>query len=99
MVMVSGLLLELVLSALTQRFGQKGFLVIWIGYCALVLIFPRMIDAYQSGSTSILAKIGGAILTAITTIPLKGWIAIGVVIVLALLAFVVNTFRKAEVKL
>ena len=92
-------LLDMVLSALTQRFGQKGFLVIWIAYCALVLVFPRMIDAYQSGSTSVLARMGGAIITAITTIPVKGWIAIGVVIVLALLVFVIDTFRKAEVKL
>lgn len=91
--------LELVLSALMQRFGSRGFLVIWFAYCGLFLLLPRMVDAYQSGSTSILAKIGGAILTAIITIPVKGWIAIGVIFVLALLTFVVDTFRKAEVKL
>ena len=98
-VVAGTVLLELVLSALMQRFGNKGLLVIWGAYCVLVLLFPRMIDAYRSGSTSILAKIGGAIITAITTIPAKGWIAIGAVFVLALLVFVVDTFRKAEVKL
>ena len=98
-IVAGSVLLELVMSALMQRFGTKGFLVIWLGCCGLFMILPRMIDAYQSGSTSILAKIGSFILTAITTIPVKGWIAIGVLFVLALLAFVVNTFRKAEVKM
>ncbi|MBR2895666.1 MAG: hypothetical protein IKC03_08430 [Oscillospiraceae bacterium] len=98
-IVAGAVLLELVMSALMQRFGSKGFLVIWLGCCGLFMILPRMIDAYQSGSNSVLAKIGGSILTAITTIPVKGWIAIGVVFVLALLVFVVDTFRKAEVKM
>jgi len=95
----AAVLLDLVMSALTLRFGTKGFLVIWLGFCGCFMVLPRMVDAYESGSTSILARIGGAILTAIITIPVKGWIAIGIAFVLALLSFVVDTFRKAEVKL
>lgn len=90
--------LDLVMSALMQRFGSRGFLSIWLLFCGLFMILPRMIDAYQSGSTSILARTGGFILTAIITIPVKGWIAIGIIFVLALLVFAVNTFRKAEVR-
>lgn len=90
--------LELVMSALMQRFGSRGFLSIWLLFCGLFMILPRMIDAYQSGSTSIFARIGGFILTAITTIPVKCWIAIGIILVLALIVFAVDTFRKAEVR-
>ena len=90
--------LDLVMSALMQRFGNRGFLSIWLIFCGLFMILPRMIDAYQSGSASILARIGGFILAAITTIPVTGWIAIGVIFVLALIVFSVDTFRKAEVR-
>lgn len=95
----STVVLDLVMSALMQRFGNRGFLSIWLIFCGLFMVLPRMIDAYQSGSTSLLARIGGFILTAITTIPVKGWIAIGIIFVLALIGFSVNTFRKAEVRI
>lgn len=91
--------LDLTMSAMMQRFGTKGFLGIWLGFCALFMILPRGIDAYQSGSTSILAKIGGFFLNALVTVPGKVWIAIGVAFALALITFAVLTFRKAEAKL
>ena len=90
--------LDLTMSAMMQRFGTKGFLVIWFCFCGSFMILPRMIEAYNEGSTSILARIGGFILDAITTIPAKGWIAIGIAIALALIVFAVDTFRKAEAK-
>lgn len=92
-------LLDLVMSALMQRFDTKGFLTVWLGGCFTFMLLPRLVDAYQSGSTSLLARIGGFLLTAVTTISVKLWIAIGIILVLALLIFAVNTFRKAEVKL
>ena len=91
--------LDLTMSAMMQRFGTKGFLGIWLGFCALFMILPRGIDAYQSGSTSLLAKVGECFMNAIVTIPGKGWIAIGVAFALALVTFAVLTFRKAEAKL
>ena len=91
--------LDLVMSAIMQRFGTKGFLMIWLGFCGCFMILPRMIHAYENGSTSVLAKIGSFILTAITTISGKGWIAIGIAFALALITFAVLTFRKAEAKL
>lgn len=91
--------LDLVMSALMQRFGTKGFLVAWFIFCAGFMILPRLVDAHQSGSTSILARLGGALMTAIVTIPVKGWIAIGIAFVLGLVAFSVDTFRKAEASL
>lgn len=92
-------LLDLVTSALMQRFGTTGYLTIWFTFCAVFMVLPRMADAYQSGSTSLLARIGGVILTAVQTVPVKGWIAIGVVFALGLIAFAVNTFRKADVRM
>lgn len=91
--------LDLTMSAMMQRFGTKGFLGIWLGFCALFMILPRGIDAYRSGSTSLLAKVGECFMNAIVTIPDKGWIAIGVAFALALVTFAVLTFRKAEAKL
>lgn len=91
--------LDLTMSAMMQRFGTKGFLGIWLGFCALFMILPRGIDAYRSGSTSLLAKMGECFMNAIVTIPGKGWIAIGVAFALALVTFAVLTFRKAEAKL
>lgn len=91
--------MDLVISAMMQRFGAKGFLVMWFCFCGLFMVLPRMAEAYESGSSSILARIGGFILTAIKTVPVKGWIAIGIAFVLALLTFSVCTFRKAEATL
>ena len=91
--------LDLVMSATMQRFGTRGFLTVWFFFCASFMIFPRMISAHVDGSTSILARIGGFILSAIETIPGKGWIAIGIAVALILVFFSVNTFRKAEVTL
>lgn len=91
--------LDLTMSAMMQRFGTKGFLGIWLGFCALFMILPRGIEAYHEGSTSFLAKMGECFMNAIVTIPGKGWIAIGVAFALALVTFAVLTFRKAEAKL
>lgn len=70
-------LLELVISALMQRYGSRGFLIIWLGWCSLFMILPRVVDAYQSGSSSVLAKIGGWIVTTVETVSLRGWIVVG----------------------
>ena len=91
--------LDLVVSAIMQRFGTKGSLMLWLCIWVPCMILPRTIDAYESGSNSILARIGGFFLNAVTTVPVKGWIAIGIAFVLALLIFSVCTFRKAEAKL
>ncbi len=91
--------LDLVMSALMQRFGVKGFLAVWLIGCGVFVLFSHMIGAHTDGSTSILARIGAVILTVVTVVPWQGWIAVGVILVLALLVFSVNTFRKAEIAL
>ncbi len=98
-IVAAAVVMDLVLSALTLRFGPTGFLVIWLPICVSSLVLPRMLHAYEDGSNSLLAQLAGVLLTAIKTIPGKGWIAIGIALLLAMIVFAINTFRKAEVKL
>ena len=91
--------MDLVMSAMMQRFGSNGFLAAWLILCGLFLLSSRAVSAYENGSSSLFAQLGGLFLRAITTLPAAVWIAVGAVIVLALVTFSVLTFRKAEAKL
>lgn len=93
------LLLDMVLTALTVRFGSKTFRVVWLCMCFSFMIFPRAIEAYQEGGNSIFARVGGAIMWLVTVVPVGGWIALGVAAVAALVIFSACTLQKAEVKL
>lgn len=92
-------LLELIFSAVTIRFGTNAFRVIWLTCCFSCMLIPRMIEAHQAGSLSLFGRIGGVIMAAAMAVTVKMWIAIGVALLLIVLGFAVNIFRKAEVKL
>lgn len=92
-------LLELVFTAVTLRFGPNTFRVIWLVFWFSFMIIPRTIEAHIEGSSSLFARIGGLLVWLAGVLPVKAWICVGCVGLLALLAFTVNIFRKAEVKL
>jgi len=92
-------LLELIFTAVTLRFGPNTFRVIWLVFCFSFMIVPRMIDGYMEGSSSLFARIGGVLVWVSGILPVKVWIAVGCVLLLILLALAANVFRRAEVKL
>ena len=91
--------LELLFTALSLRFGPNTFRVIWLAFCFSFMIIPRTIAAYLEGSSSLFARIGGVLVWVSGILPVKVWIAVGCVLLLILLALAANVFRRAEVKL
>ena len=99
LVVVGLVVLELLFTALTLRFGPNTFRVIWLAFCFSFMIIPRTIAAYLEGSSSLFARIGGVLVWVSGILPVKVWIAVGCVLLLILLALAANVFRRAEVKL
>ena len=99
LVVVGLVVLELLFTALTLRFGPNTFRVIWLVFCFSFMIIPRTIAAYLEGSSSLFARIGGVLVWVSGILPVKVWIAVGCVLLLILLALAANVFRRAEVKL
>ena len=92
-------LLELLFTALMLHFGLRVFRVIWLVFCFSFMIIPRTIHAYLDGSSSLFARIGGALVWIARILPVKIWIGVGCAGILTVLFLAINVFRKAEVKL
>lgn len=90
---------ELGFSAMMQRFGMKGFLPVWLCCCLLGVVLPRGIDAYQEGSSSLLARVGGSVLWMVEHVAVPVWIGIAAALLLAIVTGSVLIFRRAEPKL
>ena len=97
--LVALVLLEVIFSAITIRFGANTFRVVWLVFCFSFILIPRMIEAHQAGSLSLFGRIGGVIVTVAGALPVKAWFGVGAALLLLVLALAVNVFRKAEVKL
>jgi len=91
--------LDLFFSALVYRFGARSFGVVWLAFCMSFLLLPRMVDAAQSGGTSLLARMGGGLMWAVEAMPVSVWIVLAAALAVAMLTFGVLIFRKAEVKI
>jgi len=98
-IVIALVFLELIFTAITLRFGQNTFRVIWLTFCFSFLIIPRMIDAHMEGSTSIFGRIGTLLVKLAGALSLKIWIAVGVLVLLGVLGYACTIFRRAEVKL
>lgn len=98
-ILLALVLLELVFTAITLRFGTNTFRVIWLVFCFSFMIIPRTIHAYVDGSSSLFARIGGALVWIARILPVKIWIGVGCAGILTVLFLAINVFRKAEVKL
>ena len=86
-------------GALQLKFGAKGFAAIWFPCCFAPMIITNSVEAAQEGSTSLLAQIGYGILFVVKLLSPAMWGAVGVVILLALLALSVLCYRTAEVRI
>jgi len=96
----AGLLLFLLFSsAMTLRFGTKGFMSIWMFAFFLFPAVINAVNAYQEGGTSLFARIGGGILFIIKTVPPAGWGVLCTAVVLAMGVFSVRTYLRAAVRL
>lgn len=89
---------SLVMGAVHQRFGVKGFGVLWIIFCFSFMLVPQALNQSLEGGTSLIARFGGALLWAISLLSPVMWACLGAAVLLALLAFSVLSFCRAEVR-
>lgn len=87
------------LTALTNRFGMKGFLVIWLPLCLMNPILTPAINAAQSGSRSILAMLGRGVLWLIDVLSPVPWQVLVATLALFLLLVGWLLARRCEVRL
>ncbi len=100
LLLLAGLvLLDLLFTALTLRFGFGGFRMVWVTCCLSCVVVPNAISAYREGGGSLFAKLGWLLCTVAGLLPLKLWLVVGIALLLALLAVAVRVFKKAEVRL
>lgn len=98
-VLIGMCVLVLILGAFHQKFGMKVFTSAWLILCFGFMVIPRAIHRAVDGGTSLLARIGSGLLWLIRALSPAAWATVGVAIVLALLAFSVQVFRRAAVRL
>lgn len=92
-------LMDLVFTALTLRFGFNAFRAVWIALCLSCVVIPNSVSAYQEGGGSLFAKLGWLLLTVARLLTPTMWLAVGIAALLAVLAASVRVLQKAEVKL
>lgn len=90
---------SLVMGAVQQRFGVKGFGVLWIIFCLSFMLLPQAIARAADGGTSLFARIGAGLLWLIRLLSPAMWACVGAAVLLALLIASVLCFAKAEVRL
>lgn len=90
--------LDYVLGAVQLRFGTKGFAFIWFPLCFSGVFMNATVGAAQEGSTSLLAQLGRGILFVAGLLRPAMWAAIGIVLLLVLLALSTMWYRKAEIR-
>lgn len=89
---------SLVMGAVHQRFGIKGFGVLWLVFCVSCMLVPQAINQSLEGGTSLFARFGRGVLWLVGLLSPTMWACIGGVVLLALLAFSVLSFCRAEVR-
>lgn len=100
LVIVAGVcFLDFCLGALQLRFGAKGFVAVWLPLCFSPAIFGQAVRAVEAGSNSLLGRLGRVVLFVAGLLPPPVWIAVGVLLGLALLAASVQCYRRVEVRM
>lgn len=90
---------DFLFGALMLRFGTKGFAAIWFPLCFAPMIIMNSTEAVKEGSTSLLAQIGRGVLFLVNLLSQVMWAAVGLALLLVLLALSVMCYRKAEVRM
>lgn len=98
LLMAGTVLASLFFSAVQLRFGAKGMGIFWFLVGLSAMVIPQSVNRAIEGGDSLFARLGGGILWLVRTVPVPAWIAIGVLVVLLMLAFSIQCHRKAEVR-
>lgn len=89
---------SLVMGAVQQRFGVKGFGVLWLVFCVSCMLVPQALNQSLEGGNSLFARFGGALLWSFSLLTPVMWACVGAAVVLVLLAASVLSFCRAEVR-
>ena len=92
-------MVTLFFTGVTQRFGTKGFGMLWLLLWGGCMLIPSALGSAADGGTSLLARLGGGILWAAGLLSPTAWAAIGAALLLLALAAGVQCLKKAEVRL
>ena len=91
--------LNLVLTALLLRFGQKGFFVFFIPLWGFTFLINPAVQAAQVQSDSVLAGLGGLLLSLGASLSGAGWAVVLACIALAVMACIVAYLLRAPIRL
>ena len=92
-------LIDYFMGAVHLRFGAKGFAIIWFPLCFSGVFINATVGAAQEGRTSLLSQLGRGILFVAGLLRPAMWAAVGIVILLVLLALSTVWYRKAEIRM
>ena len=87
------------LGALQLRFGAKGFAFVWFPLCFGPMVVSNSLNAAKDGGASLLAQIGRGIFFLAGLLSPALWAAVGVAVLLLLVALSFLCYRRAEVRM
>lgn len=85
-------------TAVIQRFGTRGFGVLWILLWGSFMLIPSAISSASEGGTSLLARFGSGILGAAGLLPPLAWAGVGVVLLAAMTIAGMVWLWRAEIR-
>jgi hypothetical protein len=91
-------LLQIFLTALTNRFGMRAFFVVWLVTWGGSMVVTATIDAAETGTHTILDRLGTLIFRFGSAIGPLGWLCVGIAALLICAAVGVMMLRKAEIR-
>ena len=92
-------MVTLFFTGVTQRFGTKGFGILWILLWGGCMLIPAAVGRAAEGGTSLLARLGDGILGLAGLLPPMAWAGVGAAALIAAAAAGILSLRTAEVKL
>jgi len=89
----------LLIGALQIRFGANGMAVFWIIFFAGCWVLPHAVNQAKDGRTSLMARLGGGILTAVNRMTPVAWCGVGLAAFISAVIFSVAVYRNAEIRI
>ena len=92
-------MVTLFFTGVTQRFGTKGFGVLWILLWGGCLLIPAAVGRAAEGGSSLLARLGDGVLWLAGLLPPLAWVGVAAAVLIAAATAGILCLRTAEVKL
>ena len=92
-------MVTLFFTGITQRFGTKGFGVLWLLLWGGCMLIPAPVGSAADGGTSLLARMGGGVLWLAGILPPLAWACMGAAVLIAAAVAGILCLCTAEVKL